>query len=157
MQFADLKDYPDVDSASINFPCEIYVAYAVCRKECGNNEFISDGETQVCEACGHNMFRTEVRKYVLVEQDSVTPEIMKKSVSGQKVFINDSDHLCDYPDVDPQSVEFPMEIMVTYAVCRKECGASEFIVEGQTDVCEYCGYHMLHTVGRKYILSEDNA
>lgn len=58
-----LEDYPEVES--VDFPEEIYVAYAVCSKECGNREFIVDGQTQVCEHCGKQMFRTEVRKYVL--------------------------------------------------------------------------------------------
>lgn len=58
-----LEDYLEVES--VDFPEEIYVAYAVCSKECGNREFIVDGQTQVCEHCGKQMFRTEVRKYVL--------------------------------------------------------------------------------------------
>ena len=49
------------------FPNEIYVAYAVCGKQCGNKEFIVDGQTQVCEHCHKQMFRTEVRKYTLAE------------------------------------------------------------------------------------------
>lgn len=58
-----LEDYPDVEN--VNFPDEIFIAYAVCGKECGNREFIVDGQTQVCEYCGKQMFRTEVRKYML--------------------------------------------------------------------------------------------
>ena len=49
------------------FPKEIYIAYAVCGKECGNREFIVDGQTQVCSHCHKQMFRTEVRKYTLAE------------------------------------------------------------------------------------------
>lgn len=51
----------------ICFPKEIFISFAVCSKECGNSEFIVDGSTQICEYCGKNMFRTEVRKYKLVE------------------------------------------------------------------------------------------
>jgi RNA polymerase subunit RPABC4/transcription elongation factor Spt4 len=62
----ELDDYPEVDT--VDFPKEIYIAYAVCGKICGNREFIVDGQTQVCEYCNKNMFRTEIRKYVLAEQ-----------------------------------------------------------------------------------------
>ena len=60
-----LADYPEVES--VEFPKQIYVAYAVCSKNCGNKEFIVDGQTQVCEYCKKQMFRTEVRKYTLSE------------------------------------------------------------------------------------------
>ena len=59
----DLNCYPDVDN--VDFPTEIYVAYAVCENNCGNKEFIVDGQTQVCQHCGTLMFRTETRKYIL--------------------------------------------------------------------------------------------
>ena len=58
-----LKDYPEVKS--VEFPNEIHIAYAVCGNECGNREFIVDGQTQVCQYCGKLMFRTEVKKYIL--------------------------------------------------------------------------------------------
>ena len=62
----NLEDYPEVDH--IDFPKEIHIAYAVCGRECGNREFIVDGQTQVCEYCGKLMFRTEVRKYNLSKE-----------------------------------------------------------------------------------------
>ena len=58
-----LEDYPEI--SSVDFPQEIYVAYAVCAKECGNREFIVDGQSQVCQYCGGLMFRTEVKNYIL--------------------------------------------------------------------------------------------
>lgn len=58
-----LEDYPEI--GSVDFPKEIHVAYAVCARECGNREFIVDGQTQVCQYCGGLMFRTEVKKYIL--------------------------------------------------------------------------------------------
>lgn len=61
-----LNEYPEVDN--IEFPKEIYVAYAVCGKECGNTEFIVDGQSQVCQFCGKLMYRTEVKKYILAEE-----------------------------------------------------------------------------------------
>ncbi len=60
-----LEEYPDV--VSVEFPKEIYITYAVCGNSCGNREFIVDGQTQVCEYCMKSMFRTEVRKYILAE------------------------------------------------------------------------------------------
>jgi hypothetical protein len=59
----DLSDYPEVKI--VKFPKTIHIAYAVCGKQCGNREFIVDGQTQVCEYCGKQMFRTEVKKYKL--------------------------------------------------------------------------------------------
>lgn len=59
----ELDEYPEVES--VEFPQDIYIAYAVCGKQCGNREYIVDGQTQVCEYCGKKMFRTEVRRYVL--------------------------------------------------------------------------------------------
>lgn len=59
----ELKDYPAVND--VQFPTQIYIAYAVCGKECGNKEFIVDGQSQVCQYCGKLMFRTDVKKYVL--------------------------------------------------------------------------------------------
>jgi hypothetical protein len=63
----DLKEYPKVESVS--FPKEIYITLAVCGKQCGNQEFIVDGQTQVCQYCGKLMFRTEVKKYIIAEDD----------------------------------------------------------------------------------------
>jgi len=51
----------------VEFPKEIYVAFAICGKKCGNKEFIIDGQTQVCQYCGKLMFRTEVKRYILDE------------------------------------------------------------------------------------------
>lgn len=59
----NLEDYPEIEN--VDFPEEIYIAYVVCGNECGNKEFIVDGQTQVCQYCGKLMFRTEVGKYVL--------------------------------------------------------------------------------------------
>lgn len=50
---------------NVDFPKEIFVAYAVCHPECGVKEFIVDGSTQRCQLCGGTMFRTEVMKYEL--------------------------------------------------------------------------------------------
>lgn len=67
MEFGQYKidDYQEVDQ--IEFPKEIFVAFAVCGKVCGNKEFIVDGQTQVCQQCGKLMFRVETKKYILAE------------------------------------------------------------------------------------------
>lgn len=52
-----------MDFDKIEFPEEVCIAYAVCGKQCGNKEFIVDGQSQVCEYCAHNMFRTEIALY----------------------------------------------------------------------------------------------
>lgn len=150
------NDYPEIHSSLVEFSNEIHIAYAVCRKSCGNKEFISDGETQICKLCGHQMFRTEVRKYILLQsQDFQYDQSSKSNISVEQVDLNFDFNLSDYPEVEPNSIKFPNEIFITYAVCRKDCENKEFIVEGQTDVCEYCGHHMLHTAAKKYILAKD--
>lgn len=53
------------DFKQIEFPKSIDVAYAVCGKQCGNNKFIVDGQTQVCPICGQNLFRAIVTQYDL--------------------------------------------------------------------------------------------
>lgn len=60
-----LDEYPNVED--VDFPKEIYIAFAVCGKDCGCSGFIVDGQTQVCDHCGKLMFRTEVKKYLLCE------------------------------------------------------------------------------------------
>jgi hypothetical protein len=59
----DMDEYPSVKE--IKFPNEIHIAFAVCGKECGNKEFIVDGQSQVCQYCGRLMFRTEIEKYII--------------------------------------------------------------------------------------------
>lgn len=53
-------------------------------------------------------------------------------------------------------VEFPQEIHVAYAVCSTACGAREFIVDGQTQVCQHCGRLMFRTEVKKYVLAPDS-
>jgi hypothetical protein len=53
-------DYPEVTA---NFLKAIHIAYAVCHPDCGTEELIVDGSTQLCQRCGRLMFRTEVKEY----------------------------------------------------------------------------------------------
>lgn len=61
--------------------------------------------------------------------------------------------LSDYPKINDDDVDFPAETYVVYAVCTKECGRKEFIVDGSTQICYYCGKMMFRTAVRKYVLS----
>lgn len=61
--------------------------------------------------------------------------------------------LKEYSKVD--CVEFPRQISIAYAVCGKSCGNKEFIVDGQTQVCQYCGKLMFRTVVKEYLLKSD--
>ena len=63
-----IEEYIEVDDNKVVFPKDIYVAYAVCSKECGNAEFIVDGSSQICQYCGKSLFRTVVKKYTLVDE-----------------------------------------------------------------------------------------
>ena len=57
----------------------------------------------------------------------------------------------DYPQLGP--VNFPQRLRVAYAVCHPECGTREFIVEGSTQECQYCGGLLYRTEARDYDLS----
>jgi hypothetical protein len=59
--------------------------------------------------------------------------------------------LKEYPDI--KNVNFPHEIHIAYAVCGKSCGNREFIVDGSSQVCQYCGKLMYRTKVKKYQLS----
>ena len=54
----------------------------------------------------------------------------------------------DYPDIT--EIEFPKDIHVAYAVCHPDCGAKEFILDGSTQRCHYCGGEMFRTETRRY-------
>lgn len=62
----------------------------------------------------------------------------------------------DYIEVDEGSIVFPEEIHIAYAVCNKECGIMEFIVDGGTQECQYCGGAMFRTDVKKYLLCKDS-
>ena len=48
---------------------EIYIALAVCSKECGHIQLIYDGAPQVCPKCRKQLFRVTTKKYKLKETD----------------------------------------------------------------------------------------
>ena len=149
------EDYLKVDAQLLRFPNEIYVAYAVCNIRCGNAEFIVDGQTQVCECCHDQLFRTEVKKYFLADKQDASNESKFWIASGGPYKLTGFDDKQEiYPEVASNSIKFPKNILITYAVCRKGCGNRGLIVEGNTDICEYCGHHMLHTYTRKHTLEK---
>jgi hypothetical protein len=45
---------------------------------------------------------------------------------------------------------------IAYAVCGETCGHREFIVDSQTQVCQYCGKLMFRTEVKKYISRADS-
>jgi hypothetical protein len=57
---ADGADYPSVTPV---FPDQVFVAFAVCHRDCGEEQLIVDGGTQECQRCGRNMFRVETICY----------------------------------------------------------------------------------------------
>ncbi len=60
-----------------------------------------------------------------------------------------------YIEVDDDKVEFPKEIDIAFAVCSKTCGAVESIVDGSTQICQYCGTVMKKIRVKKYRLADD--
>ena len=54
----------------------------------------------------------------------------------------------DYPILN--NIDFPERLTVAHAVCHPECGAKEFIVEGSTQECQYCGGLMFRTKNAEY-------
>ena len=61
----------------------------------------------------------------------------------------------EYLEVPEGSVEFPKEICIAYAVCSNNCGNAEFIVDGLSQVCQYCGRLLFRTEVKKYKLTEE--
>ena len=55
----------------------------------------------------------------------------------------------EYLEVPEGSVEFPKEICIAYAVCSNNCGNAEFIVDGSSQVCQYCGRLLFRTEVKK--------
>lgn len=58
--------------------------------------------------------------------------------------------LTDYPEIDDASVAFPDTVHIAYAVYHKGCGHREFIVDGSTQICYYCGKMMFRTAVKLY-------
>lgn len=56
--------------------------------------------------------------------------------------------LDEYPEVE--DIDFPETLDIAYAVCGRSCGNAEFIVDGQTQVCERCGKLMFRTVVKRF-------
>lgn len=153
-----LEEYPTLKNDTFTFLDEEFIAYAVCGKDCGHKEFIVDGQTQICPCCGRHMFRTEVKKYVLVEEKTIDNIIFKwrdNRCTGNKPEIYEPEdiEIEDYQDVD--FVEFPNEINLSLAICGNDCGYGEFIVDGSTQICQHCGRLMIKTGCKKYVLAED--
>ncbi len=60
--------------------------------------------------------------------------------------------LDEYPEVN--NLVFPRELTIAYAVCGKSCGNKEFVVDGQTQVCQYCGKLMFRTETKTYNIKD---
>ena len=93
-----------------DFLSEIYVAHAICNK-CGNEEFIVDGQTQVCNNCRELIYRDEVKKY-------------KKNNKKRK-------------DKKVGKIIFPSKILIGIAKCN-HCNYEEFVVVKDKILCQYC-------------------
>lgn len=58
----------------------------------------------------------------------------------------------DYPDL---TAAFPDRIHIAFAVCHPECGAAEFIVDGNTQKCQYCGGTMFRLEVHEYSIMNE--
>lgn len=148
------------------FPNEIFISYAVCRKECGNEEFIIDGSSQICKKCGHMMFRTAVKKYIKTEENHKNAE----NKTAKTAFPHNVDFyqtcvgvkkdyeisLNNYPEVVDETVVFPDYVDVVIAECTDKCGNKEFIIVGSSSqICQYCGSIMKPLQLAEYKLYND--
>jgi len=102
------------------FPEEIYIAYAVCRN-CNNNEFIVDGQTQICNNCKELLFRTDERIYVLNKKDIQ---------QGKKDILSKNE------------IVFPEKILVGYATCSTAANGEEVVIKDQV-ICQQCEEQMV--------------
>ena len=57
----------------------------------------------------------------------------------------------EYLEIDYKKRAFPEQIYIALAVCSKKCGNMQFIVDGQTQVCERCGKSMFRTSIKLYL------
>ncbi len=69
--------------------------------------------------------------------------------------MKDEVNVAEYPDVAPEEVTFPDTIHVAFAVCTKQCGTREFIVDGSTQRCQHCGALMFRTEVAEYNLEQN--
>jgi hypothetical protein len=60
--------------------------------------------------------------------------------------------LSHYPDVDDGAVAFPATLRVAWAVCTKDCGGSDFVVEGSGALCDFNGRPMRDVTAQDYVL-----
>jgi hypothetical protein len=52
-------------------------------------------------------------------------------------------------------VEFPAEVQIAFAICHPACGTQEFIVDGSTQECQFCGGLLFRTETRGYRLAPE--
>lgn len=76
------------------------------------------------------------------------------NVAATKKFKAKAYPLAQYQELG--KIAFPRELPVAFAVCSKKCGARQFIVDGGTQVCEYCGRLMFRVEVATYALKRKN-
>ncbi|MDH5762538.1 MAG: hypothetical protein OEZ51_06130 [Nitrospinota bacterium] len=67
--------------------------------------------------------------------------------------------LNEYPKIEKEDIDFPEEINLVYAVCGQSCSLQEIIVQGSTEICQYCNKRMKLIGKASYTLDkiwEDN-
>jgi hypothetical protein len=70
-------------------------------------------------------------------------------MASQKKFTAKAYSVREYQE--PGKIEFPRELPVAFAVCSKKCGSRQFIIDGSTQVCEYCGRLMFRVEVATYV------
>ena len=127
----------------VNFPDELTLWYAVCRRDCGNKEFIVDDSDQVCRKCGHSLFRVCSKTYVKDAPSKCDPKnTVAKDRKKIELHINEDDVVKYYDiDIDESAVVFPEAVNIAAARCSEyPSGAYSFIVDGgSSQICGDCG------------------
>lgn len=62
--------------------------------------------------------------------------------------------LDQYIKIREDDISFPEEIEISLAVCSEKCGNIEFIVDGSSQVCQYCGKLMFRTATKTYAIKQ---
>ena len=62
----------------------------------------------------------------------------------------------DYWIEDINKIRFADEIYITYAVCSKQCGHTEFLVDGSSQNCKICGKQLFRNAIYEYHLEDGN-
>ena len=76
-----------------------------------------------------------------------SPKILEGFLLHMKSLARYYDEPMDYEELE---CIYPENLSIAFAVCHPDCASCQFIVEGGTQECQYCGSHMFRLSSAKY-------